>query len=72
MSNMRTIRVTGKGMIKVHPDMTRITMTLEGVYPAYRPYFNDVEMSFRKDSSGLLEVEHEEPIRGLVPCAGQA
>ena len=35
MSNMRTIRVTGKGMIKVHPDMTRITMTLEGVYPAY-------------------------------------
>ncbi len=35
MSNMRTIRVTGKGMIKVHPDMTRITMTLEGTYPEY-------------------------------------
>ncbi len=29
---MRTIRVTGKGQIKVHPDMTRITMTLEGIY----------------------------------------
>lgn len=27
---MRTIRVTGKGQIKVHPDMTRIVITLEG------------------------------------------
>lgn len=35
MSNMRTIRVTGKGLIKVHPDMTRITMTLEGLYSEY-------------------------------------
>ena len=29
---MRTIRVTGKGQIKVHPDMTRIMITLEGTY----------------------------------------
>ena len=35
MSNMRTIRVTGKGLIKVHPDMTRITMTLEGMHLEY-------------------------------------
>ncbi len=35
MSNMRTIRVTGKGQIKVKPDTTRITMSLEGVYPEY-------------------------------------
>ena len=35
MSNMRTIRVTGKGQIKVKPDTTRITMTLEGTYPEY-------------------------------------
>lgn len=35
MSNQRIIRVTGKGLIKVHPDQTRITMTLEGVYPEY-------------------------------------
>lgn len=35
MSNMRTIRVTGKGQIKVRPDMTRITMSLEGTYPEY-------------------------------------
>lgn len=27
---MKTIRVTGKGQLKVHPDMTRITINLEG------------------------------------------
>lgn len=32
---MRTIKVTGKGNIKVKPDMTRITMTLEGRDPDY-------------------------------------
>lgn len=32
---MRTIRVTGKGQIKVKPDMTRITMSLEEVHPEY-------------------------------------
>ncbi len=32
---MRAIRVTGKGQIKVHPDMTRITMTLQGLYQDY-------------------------------------
>ena len=32
---MRTIRVTGKGQIKVKPDMTRITITLEGMYLDY-------------------------------------
>ena len=32
---MRTIRVTGKGNLKVHPDMTRITMELEGQYQNY-------------------------------------
>lgn len=32
---MRTIRVTGKGMIKVHPDMTRLIITLEGIYRDY-------------------------------------
>ncbi len=35
MSNMRTIRVTGKGQIKVKPDLTRITLTLTGLYPEY-------------------------------------
>ena len=32
---MRTIRVTGKGQIKVHPDMTRIIITLTGIDPVY-------------------------------------
>ena len=31
MSNMRTIRVTGKGQIKVKPDTTRITISLDTV-----------------------------------------
>lgn len=35
MSSMRTIRVTGKGQIKVKPDMTKITLSLEGAYPEY-------------------------------------
>lgn len=32
---MRTIRVTGKGKIKVKPDMTRLTITLEGTFKDY-------------------------------------
>lgn len=32
---MKSIRVTGKGLIRVHPDMTRILITLEGLYPEY-------------------------------------
>ena len=32
---MRTIRVTGKGQLKIHPDMTRITITLTEVYKEY-------------------------------------
>lgn len=32
---MKTIRVTGKGQMKVHPDVTRIVITLEGVYRDY-------------------------------------
>jgi len=35
MSNMRTIRVTGKGQIKVRPDTTHITISLEGTWPEY-------------------------------------
>lgn len=35
MNNTRTIRVTGKGQIKVKPDMMRITITLEDIYTEY-------------------------------------
>ncbi len=32
---MKTIRVTGKGKIKVHPDLTVISMDLNGLQPEY-------------------------------------
>ena len=32
---MRTIRITGRGQIRVKPDTTRITMTLTGLFAAY-------------------------------------
>ena len=32
---MRTIRVTGKGEIYVHPDTTELTITLEGMFQGY-------------------------------------
>lgn len=32
---MRTIRVIGRGQLKVRPDTTRITMTLEGLHKEY-------------------------------------
>jgi hypothetical protein len=32
---MRTIRVTGKGKIRIKPNMTRITIILEGIYKEY-------------------------------------
>ena len=32
---MRTIRVTGKGQIRVRPDMTRIVMEIEGITMEY-------------------------------------
>lgn len=35
MSKIKTIRVTGKGRIKIKPDMTRITLTLEGTFRDY-------------------------------------
>lgn len=35
MENIRTIRVTGKGQIRVRPDTTCLTLTLEGASPEY-------------------------------------
>ena len=37
---MRTIRVTGKGNLKVRPDTTRLTITLNGVSPEYSEAIN--------------------------------
>lgn len=35
MNDARTIRVTGRGMLRLRPDTTRITVTLEGVESEY-------------------------------------
>lgn len=32
---MRAIRITGKGRLRIKPDTTRITLTLEGTFPEY-------------------------------------
>ena len=35
MTNARTVRVTGKGVLKLRPDVTRLTLTLQGTDPDY-------------------------------------
>ena len=35
MERESTIRVTGRGMLRLHPDVTRITITLTGCYKEY-------------------------------------
>ena len=49
---MRTIRVTGKGKIKVKPDMTRLTITLEGMYKDY----GETIKNSAEDSDALKEL----------------
>ena len=49
---MRTIRVTGKGQLKVKPDVTRITISLEGVYPEY----NETLRRSVKDTDQIKEL----------------
>ncbi len=50
--DMGTIRVTGKGSMKLHPDMTRITMELGGQLPEYA---ETLRMS-AKDTEELKDV----------------
>lgn len=50
MSNMRTIRVTGKGRLKLKPDTARITLSLEGIYPEY-------DEALRKSSEASEDVK---------------
>jgi len=49
---MRTIRVTGKGQLKVKPDMTRITLTLEGRHHLY----DEVLRRSSKDTEQLKDL----------------
>ena len=57
MEDKRLIKVTGKGNLKVKPDVTRITVTLEGCYKVY-------EESMRRSS------EDTEAIRDLLTAYG--
>lgn len=52
MADERIIRVTGKGVLKVRPDVTRITMTLEG---QDMEYDRILEQS-SKDTEALKEI----------------
>ncbi len=77
MSNMRTIRVTGKGQIRVRPDTTRITMSLEGTYPEYgetlrrssedTESLKDLLAGFGFERSDLKTLNF--PLRSLRSCA---
>ena len=65
--SIRTIRVTGKGKLKVKPDMTRITIELTGLN---KEYSETVKASSEdtKVLKSLLKKENFEPedIRTLV------
>ena len=49
MENKRTVRVTGKGRLKLRPDMTRITITLEKTFREY-----DETLRKSSESTGQL------------------
>ena len=49
---MRTIRVTGNGLLEIAPDTTRITISLHGLYPEY----GDALRHSSEDSSVLREM----------------
>lgn len=52
MAEQRMIRVTGKGVIKVKPNMTRITMTLEGLHQDYE----ETLRSSSEDAEALKDI----------------
>ena len=56
---MRTIRVTGKGQLRLTPDVTCVTMTLEGLY-------KDYSQTLRRSS------EDTEALKGLLSSFGFA
>ena len=59
MEDKRIIRVTGRGNLKLKPDVTRITMTLEGCYKAY-------EETMRRSSE---DTEHLKDVLGALGFA---
>ena len=59
MASARTIRVTGKGTLKLRPDLTRLTLTLQGTDPDYGA-------ALRRSS------EDTETLRGVLEALGFA
>ena len=55
---MRTIRVTGKGQLRVKPDQTRITLSLEGLYPEYGETLRRSNQDTEKIKDLLSELHH--------------
>jgi len=49
---MRVIKGTGKGVLKVPPDTTRLTISLEGIYPEY----TDALQHLTEDTEHLKDV----------------
>lgn len=49
---MKTLRVTGKGKIKIHPDTTRLTLTLEHT-------FKDYEETLKRSAEMMVTVVWE-------------
>ncbi len=58
---MRTIRVTGKGQLKVHPDRTRIVMTLTGLH-------RDYEKTLRRSSEDTEQLRKTLAPFGFEPA----
>lgn len=52
MTNERMIKVTGKGNLKIKPDMTRITITLEGQNKEY----DKTLAQFSRDTEALKDI----------------
>lgn len=53
MEKSKIIRVTGKGNLKVHPDMTKITIELSGSFPEYSETLRQASL-YTKALRGLL------------------
>lgn len=56
---MKTIRVTGKGQIKVHPDTARLTLTLEGLCRDYEKTLQDSAKMTDKLKNLFVEFDFE-------------
>ena len=59
---MKTIRVTGTAQLKLRPDVTVVTMTLQGTEPEYSKALNRAsrEAETLRDVLGRLHFEREE------------